>query len=355
MDTPTPPGRTPGRIASRLRQRIAAGELAPGSLLPSLRELAAEHRASLTTVSQAAQQLVREGLVAAEPRRGFRIAARAEDGRPVAFVTGQPDAPQAWERYASELRQCVQEAADAQAMPVLGIGSGGRSRAEILRQVRDAGAWGVLTDDAGLLPGLRAAGLPTVLIDAAWPEADADAVMQGDYVGGWLAAKHLLDSGLRRIGWLGPLTRDGHSLARHAGAAAAFRHAGCAWPAALVVETDDGTLAARTAALLRRSPRPEGLLVLWRDVAVAVAATARELGLRLGTDLALVGWCPQEQWRRDYAPGFDGPPPPSVTWSLRTMARLALARLGERRAHAQLEAVSLQVPMRLVTGPALDG
>lgn len=331
-----------------LRRRIAAGELPAGSLLPSTRELSAEHRASLTTIAQVARQLAAEGLLAAEPRRGYRVL-RAESLRPVVFIARQPDALQAWERYAAELRQCLQEAADARGLPVLGIGAGTRTREALVRLAVEARAWGVLSDDASLVPGLLAAGLPTVLVDAEWPVPGVDAVQQGDYHGGWLAARRLLDQGLRRIAWIGPITRDGHSLARHAGAAAAFRQSGCAWPAWLNVETSDQTVAGRTAELLRRPDRPEGLLVLWRDVALAVVAAARGLGLQPGRDFAMIGWCPREQWRRDYAPGFAGSPPPSVTWSLRALAELALSRLEERRRQPKLAAVAIQVPMQLAS------
>ncbi len=56
-------------IADELRRRIAAGEIAPGRLLPSESELAADHRASRVTVRKALAQLKREGTV--DSRQGF--------------------------------------------------------------------------------------------------------------------------------------------------------------------------------------------------------------------------------------------------------------------------------------------
>jgi GntR family transcriptional regulator len=56
-------------IADELRRRIGAGEIAPGRLLPSESELAADHRASRVTVRKALAQLKKDGTV--ESRQGF--------------------------------------------------------------------------------------------------------------------------------------------------------------------------------------------------------------------------------------------------------------------------------------------
>lgn len=50
-------------IADELRRRIAAGEIAPGRLLPSEPELAAGLRASRVTVRKALAQLKMDGTV----------------------------------------------------------------------------------------------------------------------------------------------------------------------------------------------------------------------------------------------------------------------------------------------------
>ena len=56
-------------IADELRRRIAAGEIAPGRLLPSEPELAAGLRASRVTVRKALAQLKMDGTV--DSRQGF--------------------------------------------------------------------------------------------------------------------------------------------------------------------------------------------------------------------------------------------------------------------------------------------
>src|ERR1044071_10128155 len=52
------------QIATRLRVAIAAGELAKGEALPSVRSLASELRVNPATVVQAYRELESEGLVA---------------------------------------------------------------------------------------------------------------------------------------------------------------------------------------------------------------------------------------------------------------------------------------------------
>ena len=68
------PERRRDEVAAALRTRITAGEWAPGALMPSVRELAAEYHCSPTD-SQAALRILRdEGLVIIIERRGTIVA-----------------------------------------------------------------------------------------------------------------------------------------------------------------------------------------------------------------------------------------------------------------------------------------
>ena len=58
------------QVADRLRAAIAAGELAPGDLMPSVRGVAAQYEVSNATASRALDLLKAEGLVDARPGRG---------------------------------------------------------------------------------------------------------------------------------------------------------------------------------------------------------------------------------------------------------------------------------------------
>lgn len=73
-DSPTDPNLSPYRyraLAASLAEDLRAGLHPPGSQLPSVRQLCAEHGASLATVTHALHQLEDAGLIEARPRRGF--------------------------------------------------------------------------------------------------------------------------------------------------------------------------------------------------------------------------------------------------------------------------------------------
>lgn len=63
-------------MVEQVERDVAAGLLAPGERLPSVRRLAADAGLSPATVAAAVAELRRRGIVVSEPRRGTRIGAR---------------------------------------------------------------------------------------------------------------------------------------------------------------------------------------------------------------------------------------------------------------------------------------
>lgn len=63
------------QIKTQIRNAIHSGDIAEGAFLPSLRQLAAELRVSIITVTRAYNDLVAEELVANEHGRGFLVLA----------------------------------------------------------------------------------------------------------------------------------------------------------------------------------------------------------------------------------------------------------------------------------------
>lgn len=64
-------------LAATLTEELRAGRLRPGAQLPSVRQLCADHGASLATVTHALHRLEDAGLIEARPRRGFFVRASA--------------------------------------------------------------------------------------------------------------------------------------------------------------------------------------------------------------------------------------------------------------------------------------
>ncbi len=78
--TINPGGESPiyRQIADGVRRAILAGKVAPGDPLPSVRGLAEELVVNPNTVMRAFADLAREGLIDAQPGRGFFVAERRQ-------------------------------------------------------------------------------------------------------------------------------------------------------------------------------------------------------------------------------------------------------------------------------------
>jgi hypothetical protein len=94
--------------------------------------------------------------------------------------------------------------------------------------------------------------------------------------------------------------------------------------------------------------RPDAVLALWRPVLRAVVDASRELGLAIGKDIEVMGWCSEEVYDTAFVPLFDGLcVPPAVVWRSRAMAETAVSRLAERRKKPGLPVMRMSIPTRL--------
>ncbi|MFT7054332.1 MAG: DNA-binding transcriptional MocR family regulator, partial [Psychromonas sp.] len=76
------------KVANVLRENIHAGLYVAGDKLPSIRELVAAHKVSISTVQQAYHQLEMEGLIDARPKSGYFVTYNTT--APVLPVTSRP-------------------------------------------------------------------------------------------------------------------------------------------------------------------------------------------------------------------------------------------------------------------------
>ncbi|MFT6927048.1 MAG: DNA-binding transcriptional MocR family regulator [Psychromonas sp.] len=76
------------KVANVLRENIHAGLYVAGDKLPSIRQLVAAHKVSISTVQQAYHQLEMEGLIDARPKSGYFVAFTTPV--PVLPVTSRP-------------------------------------------------------------------------------------------------------------------------------------------------------------------------------------------------------------------------------------------------------------------------
>lgn len=349
----TSSGRVSADLFTAIRRKLASGQYPPGHYLPPIRKLSESKGVSPKTAQQVLKRLEAEGYLAAEARKGYRVLARASDpdqGCPLAYVADLQATPSAWKPLHQELLSALQGAAARHGWSMVGVGSQGRDRKDVLRQLVTARACGLVLDsvDAATMEMLRGCGLPAVAVDAWESDAPIDHVVQDSYQGGMAAADHLLQLGHERLAWLGPTVWSSHSLARWSGVTAACLKRGRPMAAEDTVDCPRDASRTPARALLTRAKRPRAIVALYLEVATAVVEVARELGFVPGRDFDLVGWMTEQQYDRDWVPLFRGAPPAAaVVWSPARMADLAVERLESLRRNPRLLPVRISVPVEL--------
>jgi len=261
-------------------------------------------------------------------------------------------ADQSLDNVQQRINLALQDAVARHSGAMLGVHLGGRTPAEVMGQIRTARVWGVILDaiNQELLGLIQHAGIPAVMVNA-WSEgAPFDAILQDNYLGGFLAARHLIERGHKRIAWFGRVNASCFSRERLAGATAAMTAAGLDLPARLRFDVGKRGPEQTALSMLAGPRRPEAVLALWTDMTLPVVAAARKLKLALGRDLDVVGWAIEECYE-SYRPRFDkGRMPPMITWKTADLARMAIARLIERRDDPDLPLVRINVATRLREG-----
>lgn len=350
-------GRISSNVKTRLREKIRSGQLPGGSYLPTERKLAEEHGIAPLTARRILKALEAEGMVVAEPRKGYRVMARANDpdfGAPLAYVLSPHPGPALWDDLHKEIASCLQTTAAEHDWSLLAVGTEGRSSVTVMEQLRAARAFGAILDtfDEELIAAVAHAGMPMLMIDEWREDMSVDAVVQDAFLGGLLAGRYLAERGCRRIAWMGPLKVGHHqALERYGGSCAGLGAYGIGFTPDLIIrlpnaEAPEGVGAARE--MLARSDRPDGVVALWEACVTSLVEAARELGLTPGKDFEMVGLCPDSTYDSFYSPKFpDGPVPPAVTWKVESLAHTAVARLAERRLDPTLPPIKLKVPMRM--------
>lgn len=165
----------------------------------------------------------------------------------------------------------------------------------LLRQQVDGVLYATMYHREIVLPASLEA-IPTVLIDSASADGRVPSVVPDEEGGAYAAVQELTDHGHRRIGFLTNAEDVPATRGRLAGYRRALGDVGVEYDAALVVaepsETPGGYKAARE--ILNRPVRPTALFCYNDRMAMGAYRAAAELGLRIPTDLSIVGFDNQE-------------------------------------------------------------
>ncbi|MGA7988705.1 MAG: LacI family DNA-binding transcriptional regulator [Candidatus Dormiibacterota bacterium] len=133
---------------------------------------------------------------------------------------------------------------------------------------------------------------PYVLVNRFSDEGEDPFVGSDDLLGGQLATEHLLELGHTRIGHLAGKATVSTGVLRRRGYVAAHTLAGLNVDPELVVETgytEEAGVAAARRILALKNP-PTALFAVTDMVALGAASVARQLGMRIPEDLAIVGY-----------------------------------------------------------------
>jgi LacI family transcriptional regulator, galactose operon repressor len=204
--------------------------------------------------------------------------------------------------FFTDVARGVDEATSSAGMAVIFCNSDGDPTREagfldLLEEQRVQGVLITPIDDANQrLLRLRERGILVILLDRLARRADLCSVSVDDVLGGELAVRHLLESGHRRIAFVGGPARLEQVHDRHQGALQAVREAGLdAGETLRHVETPGTTVSAGRDAAERilgtpRTRRPTAVFCANDLLALGVLQVLTRQRVRVPTDIALVGY-----------------------------------------------------------------
>ncbi|MBI5666543.1 MAG: LacI family DNA-binding transcriptional regulator [Chloroflexi bacterium] len=200
---------------------------------------------------------------------------------------------------------------------------------------------------------MRQTGMPIVLVDNKLDHARIDSVNTDDEQGGYLAARHLIEAGHRRIGIIsGP--QDWYSNARRVrGYRRALAEAGV--PVCIVhagrTTIDSGESAYHR--LIEQQPDLTAVCAVNDSMAIGAIRAAQAQGRVVPDDLSVVGF-DDIDWA-----ALNNPPLTTISVPKRQVGQEAVRRLlsllNEPDTHPVEVVVSVQLIERRSTGPCRDG
>lgn len=329
-------------IAEQIRQQliwlITSGQLLPGQPLPSIRQLAFQTEVNLHTIRKVYLKLEEDGFV--RTNRGKRAVVAAYTAASLAGIAGARRShtigvilPNLANPFYHQMLEGVDEIAGRDGCLVFVCSS--RENPELVFRylaqlsARHVDGIIVVSQDLGVkLPRASKedgrSTLPIVMVD--WPEADTDVVLLDLENAGYLATRHLVEHGHRRVGLL-TVNKDAANITPvNLGYAKAMREFGIEPDTSLVVRTDGFDLesgAAGMLELLGLSAPPTAVFAISDTLAFGAMRTLRKRGLRIPGDVALTSF------NDTYFAELADPPLTTVAVPVREMGLHAMKMLQE--------------------------
>ena len=290
------------QVAADLRRKIVSGEIPVGSQVPTHRELAVGYGVSLITINKALSGLVSEGVLHSRVGRGTFVAVRpleAGAGNVLGFVLRDLSSP-----FFSLVARAAQGRAEALGYGMLFSAHANRldREDEQIRRFRELGVRGLIivsmnrtyhVSDA--IRALDDVNMPYVMVSFT-EEPDVPYVGIRYELAGYLAARHLLGLGRRRIGYIGDRFGSANFELRATGYRRALGEAGLASDPSFVFEypfegewNDYRSGYALGEHVARLADRPDAMFVFNDLGALGFQDGLLDHGVRVPEDIAVVG------------------------------------------------------------------
>jgi GntR family transcriptional regulator, arabinose operon transcriptional repressor len=288
-----------GKAAQFLREQIRSGRLGVGERLGPERDLAEQFKISRGTVRQALKLLEKERLIVSQQGRGTFVStpafsAETETQTPMLGVLVYEK-----EYYFGAVLQPASRHSSTRGY-MLTTGSNETEEAES-QHIEAFLRWGI----RGVIMAPHPAGfsikaydrliekkVPVVLLDTLLADREEDFVSVDNRKGTILAVRHLVELGHKRIAYIGhcdspdlPCRPD-----RRGGFLDACKNHGLSLPEEWCIETSYNDSAARIQGILKSENRPTAFVTYSDHWAITVIKAAREMGLKVPTDLSVVGF-----------------------------------------------------------------
>jgi LacI family transcriptional regulator len=327
----------------------------------TIRDVAARAGVSPTTVSHVINDTrpvsaeLRSRVEAAMAELGFQPNALARSLRRKRTHTLGLIVPDSANPFFAEVGRGIEDTSFAAGYSVILCNSDGDPARELLYmdllvQKQVDGVLLVPTGDQAKLAGaLRTRNIPVVVIDRDVPDVPIDRVHIDNVAGGYLATRHLLELGHRRIGYIGGPPHLSPVPDRSAGYRHALQKAGLPIDEQLIVDGNFRDVGGYNGAqALFALPDPPTAIFAGNDLmAIGALAAARDAGIAVPTDLSIVGF------DDIHLAGYINPPLTTIAqpkYELGVIAaELLLARLAEPDLPPQRRLLQAQLIVRQST------
>jgi len=323
------------QLSERLAWLIATRAFAPGDPLPSIRALASFLGIHHHTVREVYNDLQADGLVSVRHGAGITVKevsalqlARVRAIRGVSTIGVLIAGFDPF--YLPFLRGVEHSAVEARLLPIASVTEDSPVKARLkIGQLIASGVGGIIAASVGQVTRseLRGEGqrsiVPVVYCDQ--PDQVKESIVFDAPAAGYELAIHLAGHGHQRITLVAPaldMPNVGMLASGYERAVAEGRISGIDFVSSDGFGVDAGSRAA--AQVMRAVPRPTAVATASDELAIGVLAAARDLGLRVPDDLAIVSYGEIEAAR------FVRPPITTVALPAEEMGALAARRLVAR-------------------------